>query len=352
MPFSDRNAQTGDTIMWNTVTGGTASTAISSIYISNSTSNVVMAVDPESVDNSPQEATEEDSATTMSLRSNSEYTTKKKNTVFSNSGRRVYSADLVFSFVKSKLTKLEQREIKARLKNLQLVIQSCGETGQTALADIMLIEQATAIRQQEVAAAGFDTFVKVEDVNKFRNQSKTQIDFDPLEKFPRPIPLRVRNTISAVRKKELFDELMVLYHNPSREQIKSTKEKVLTKDPIVFGRFSYDPDVLYFIVDWIDEVCDLTMEQFVKTLKTADPAFETQHVAPISKRDAEAIKERAMEKSKLLNRTHSGNFRELAAVESLEHANFSWKMVRTLFKALRKSFTNSRKKTGFTIGGR
>jgi hypothetical protein len=331
MPFTSSTSIASD---WGYAGGLTTGVGNIIVYNNASTNEQNESIDEASVD--------------IQTPSNTNYTVKRQRTTKAD-GHKIYSADLVFSFVKSKLTKLEQKEIMARLKNLQMVIQSCAETGQAALADHMLIEQATGIRQQEVAAAGFDTYVTLEDVNKFRHLSKTQIDFGPLEKFPRPIPKRVRNVISAVRRKGLFDELLVLYHNPTREQVTSTKEKVISKDPIIFGRFSYDPGVLYYIVDWIDEVCDLTMEQFVKSLKQADPSFETMHIAPITQKQAKEIKERAMIKANLLNMTNRSNYRELAAIENLEHAQFSWKTVRTVFTALRKSFQRSRK-NGFIHG--
>jgi hypothetical protein len=336
MPFTSISANSATTsVDWGYAGGLTGGVGSIVVYNNVSTSNEQNeSVDEASVD--------------IQTPSNTNYTVKRQRTTNAD-GHKIYSADLVFSFVKSKLTKLEQKEIKARLKNLQMVIQSCAETGQAALADHMLIEQATGIRQQEVAAAGFDTYVTIEDVEKFRHRSKTQIDFGSLEKFPRPIPQRVRNVISAVRRKAIFDELLVLYHNPTREQVTSTKEKVISKDPIVFGRFSYDPGVLYYIVDWIDEVCDLTMEQFVKSLKQADPTFETMHIAPITQKQAEEIKERARIKANLVSMTNRSNYRELAAIENLEHAQFSWKTVRTVLTALRKSFQRSRK-NGFIHG--
>ena len=266
----------------------------------------------------------------MTMKSNAEYI----------SSRTPYSVDLIFSFVKSKFSKLEQREIEQRLRNLRLVIQSCSETGQIALADQMLIEQATAIRQQEVAAAGYDTFVTLKDVTKFKDKTKTQIDWAPLEKFPRPIPQGIRNKIATVKKKNLFDELMVLFHNPTKEQLSSTKEKIISKDPILFGRFAYAPEVLYFICDWEDEVCHLTMKEFVKQLSQADPEFETQMVKPISRKEAEAIKERAMEKATVLNRTNRSSYKELAALDDLSNQKFSWKLVKTVLKTLWKTRKN------------
>ena len=266
----------------------------------------------------------------MKMKSNAAYTVS----------RTPYSVDLIFSFVKSKFSKLEQREIEQRLRNLRLVIQSCGQTGQTALADQMLIEQATAIRQQEVAAAGYDTFVTLKDVMRFKDKTKTQIDWAPLEKFPRPIPLGIRNNIATVKKKNLFDELMVLFHNPTKEQLRSTKEKIISKDPILFGRFAYAPEVLDFIWDWEDEVCHLTMKEFVKQLSQADPEFETQVINPISRKEAEAIKERAMEKATVLDRTNRGSYKELAALDDLSNQKFSWKLVRTVLKTLWKTRKN------------
>lgn len=229
--------------------------------------------------------------------------------------RAKYSATLVFSFVKSKLNKIEQGRLKARIARLQYLLEACDETEQQALKDELVTHAAVAIREQEAAACGYDQFVGRDIIDRFRRDAKTQIDFEQLDKFPRPIPDKIRKKIALVREKGLFDELWVLYNNPNQEQLKSTKEKIVEKDPILFGRFVYAPDTFYYIADWIDEVCDLTFEQFIDRVKAVDPDFSVDRVTELTLKDLDAIKERARTQHDRLKTTNVRNWRDIAAQE-------------------------------------
>ncbi len=45
--------------------------------------------------------------------------------------------------------------------------------------------------------------------------------------------------------------------------IKTAADAIREKDPILFGITDRHPDRLYFIADWVDEFCDLTLSQLL-----------------------------------------------------------------------------------------
>ena len=251
-----------------------------------------------------------------------------------------FSASLIFSYVKSKLTKTQQEKLKARISNLKYILDSCEQTEQFALKDELVKIMAIAIRQQECAACGYDKIIEKQFINKFRDNVKTNIDFKNLESFPRLIPKAIRSKIESVRNKGLFDELWVLYNNPSKEQLKSTKEKVVEKDPILFGMFSYAPDTFYFIADWIDEVCDLTLDKFVDRIKTVDPQYKLAKVKALTLNDIEIIKERAKTQHERLKNTNASTFRNIAGQEEADRKKPDKKFV----DKVKDLFTKKKKK--------
>lgn len=244
------------------------------------------------------------------------------------------SVDLYFTFVKGKLSKVKEIDLKYRLENLTKMAISCEETGQTALADQILREQAFLIKCQEVAARGYDKYLRKEDVTKFMNRTITHVSLDPVENFPRPIPKDVRGIISHLRYAKVFDELMILHHNPSQEQIRSTKDKIISKDPVLFGVTKLNPDVYFFVADWEDEVCDLTFDKIVKQLKLADPTFSEMRVEPVSEKQAKEIVAKAYESIKRLEQTRPSNYRSLALQEEMKHKTLM-ERVRTLWNVIR-----------------
>jgi hypothetical protein len=59
----------------------------------------------------------------------------------------------------------------------------------------------------------------------------------------------------------VFDNYVVLHYDPQANAYGMTQEEVRKKkDPILFGVI-HSSNKLYFVGDWIDEVCDLTLEQ-------------------------------------------------------------------------------------------
>lgn len=224
---------------------------------------------------------------------------------------------LYFNYVKSKLNKLETKKLKSRLQKLQALLKNAAETGQTALYEELSKMLLVAVRESEAVACGYSTYVLQEHINKFRytvteNESSqlNPVEFKKLEEFPRAVPANIQKVIKATQKKGVFDELWVLYLDYTKEKIKSNKEKIREKDPVLFGRFSYDPEKFYFIVDWVDEYCDLTLSKFIDTLKTDDEEYDVQVVEDVSVDYLERIKKEIQEREDRLQATRPNNFRD------------------------------------------
>lgn len=89
---------------------------------------------------------------------------------------------------------------------------------------------------------------------------------DYLKNYGRVIPEEVVDKIDKVNQLEIFDNYAVLYYDPDGKVYKETaKEEAKRRDPIIFGVIASSKK-RYYITDWIEEYCDLTLEQFVDTL--------------------------------------------------------------------------------------
>ena len=174
------------------------------------------------------------------------------------------STELYFKYVKSKLTELQQEDLNKRITNLQVMVKGSVELGQDGLYEELTRMLAVMIREQEVAAAGYDWFLLKKDIDKFigivRNDKIKLVD---LKTFARVIPEEPAEKIKAAQ--EFFDSIWILATNP--EVNETNKEKIRKKDPIAFGKFAYEPDKYYFIADWIDEFCDVTLSKVTELIK-------------------------------------------------------------------------------------
>jgi hypothetical protein len=226
-------------------------------------------------------------------------------------------ANLYMKFVKSKLGKVQIERSKQRLKKLQNLIAYTKEMGQRALYEALCEEAAILVRETEIVAFGITQWVERNDIEKFRNLVKEKvIKFEPKEKFPRVIPRKIQDRLKALEKAKVFDEFHILFIDYTGKELKTTKEKIRSKDPILFGTFAHQRDRLYYIADWVDEYCDLTLEKFVSKFKETDPEYGISQVPDITEERWKSIVEEVKARHQRLADTKGSNWRELEAEEA------------------------------------
>ena len=79
---------------------------------------------------------------------------------------------------------------------------------------------------------------------------------------------------------EVFDNYVILYYDPEGIVYKETAhEEAKRRDPIIFGVIAGSKK-LYYVADWIDEYCDLTLDAFVDTLgiEKEDLHFDAEEI--------------------------------------------------------------------------
>lgn len=244
---------------------------------------------------------------------------------------------LYFSYVKSKFTMIQQEALKKNLTKLKKLIVLSKEMKQQAYYESLCLELAKTIREQEAQALGYDKKIDVSTIEKFRYQVKDNcIKFEPLEKFPRVIPKKVRIVIKRLQNLKVFDELHVLYIDYTGEVVKTNKEKIREKDPILFGRFSFAPNTFYYITDWVDKYCDLTLVKLVDTLKVTDPEFELDSIPEIDDKYVKKIMQEVDDRVKRLSIARPSNFVGLMAEEDgMKRSGFFiglWNRIKNLIK--------------------
>ena len=87
-----------------------------------------------------------------------------------------------------------------------------------------------------------------------------------IQNFTRVIPSDIVELKEKIDKYKIFDNYVILHYDVSGDGSDLTeKEKEIRKDPILFGVIKKSRK-LYYIADWKDEVCDLTLDKMFKTL--------------------------------------------------------------------------------------
>lgn len=172
------------------------------------------------------------------------------------------SVDEFFGAIKK--DKLKLKIIKNIFDQYLISIERAEISGQTALAESLRDSIALVKKEVEIVAAGINEYVGEKQFDELRKKSTKGIEVTPIKNFTRHIPDKVIKKIAEVRAKNIFDEFVVVHYDPQQEAIKLTKKEIeKKKDPIVFGKVN-GSDKMYFIADWIDEYCNLTMEEVAR----------------------------------------------------------------------------------------
>ena len=166
-----------------------------------------------------------------------------------------------------------------RVEKYLKAIHDAKLIGQEALAEKLMREMVANKYESFLAAEGYYHVVTEEQVMEFAKKSERGISLDYVKNYVRPIPQDVVDKIAEADKLEVFDNYVIMHYDPKGKARQDTaKEEAKKRDPIVFGVIAGSTK-LYYITDWVDEYCNLTLEKFVDTLKiTKDDLIQDEDV--------------------------------------------------------------------------
>ena len=170
-----------------------------------------------------------------------------------------------FSLIKAS-SKESVAVYKDRVSKYLTAIHNATNIGQTALQEELIRGLITNRYESVLYAEGCYYAVTEEQVAKFASQCEKGLKMTYLKNFARPIPNDVIDKIAKMNELEVFDNYVVLYYDPDGTVYKETAyEEAKRRDPIIFGVIAGSKK-LYYVADWIDEYCDLTLDAFVDAL--------------------------------------------------------------------------------------
>lgn len=138
----------------------------------------------------------------------------------------------------------------------------------------------TLVKEEKLIELGITTYVYKDVIEDYiENVADKAVKIVELSRYMREIPDDLVETIKKSR--ELFDELYVVFTDYTGKEERKVEKERRDKDPILFGAFKNQDNVadrFYFLGDWIDEYCDLTLDKMVEQYekkKGYSPAVET-----------------------------------------------------------------------------
>ena len=203
-------------------------------------------------------------------------------------------------FTKVKLESKEGAEIYVdRVSKYLQAIHNAYAVGQTALVEKLLSEMVTNKYEALLASRGAYYAISEQRVVDFAKKTERGVELTYLKNFTRPIPQESIDKVIKANEYEVFDNYVVMHYDPKGEHRAETrKEEAKRKDPIIFGVIAGSRK-LYYITDWIDEYCDLTLDKFVDTLGTTKEEFaeggKENEEKPVNKEEKKVKKSKKKE---------------------------------------------------------
>lgn len=148
------------------------------------------------------------------------------------------------------------------------LLQSNG-MGQTALTERLKDNLEVVKGEAVLISKGIKKYVTEKQVVDYYEKvgSDKNLKLTWIKNFGRIIPEKVFEIKKELDALKIFDNYVVLHYDPKDDGIKLTKKEIeKKKDPILFGVIK-NSKKLYFVADWKDEYCDLTLDEMFKVLK-------------------------------------------------------------------------------------
>lgn len=182
--------------------------------------------------------------------------------------KEVLTPSQYFDLLKEKKQEANKDEFKNLYDNACTLMKRYQITGQKSGA-LKLYKFAEVCKKEiEAIEAGITTYVTRFDLDEYISQiASKDVVLIELENFERDLPDDVIDKVAELKEKNIFDAYYVVFTDYSGGERKKVEQKRRDKDPILFGAMMIGEQIntrMYYIADWVDDYCDLTLDKMVK----------------------------------------------------------------------------------------
>jgi hypothetical protein len=168
----------------------------------------------------------------------------------------------------------EVKDYIGRVKVYDDTIRAAMRGGQKARVEQLKMARQVVQYESMLRAAGFKQYLSEAQAIDFAVRCQKGLRLDWTANFGRPIPDAVVAKKEEADALKVFDNYVILHYDPKETAFTLTKaQEAAKRDPILFGVIE-GVRKLYFIGDWKDDECDLTMDEVSRVL--GHPASEIE----------------------------------------------------------------------------
>lgn len=198
-----------------------------------------------------------------------------------------------FEQVKERKHNITDEELVKVYDNCLELLNKYKITGQKKGMRKLMFHLECIEKEREIVKRGINTFIYRDDIEEYIDTvAKDTVKIIELENYEREIPDEIVEVIAATKDK--FDQLYVVFTDYTGKVERQIEKERRDKDPILFGTFQNQSnrtviDRFYYLGDWEDEYCDLTLDKMVNKTEKAGKRNIVKTISTPS--DIEELKE-------------------------------------------------------------
>ena len=198
-----------------------------------------------------------------------------------------------FEQVKGRKHNITDEELVKVYDNCLELLNKYKITGQKKGMRKLMFHLECIEKEREIVKMGINTFIYRDDIEEYIDiVAKDTVKIIELENYEREIPDEIVEVIAATKDK--FDQLYVVFTDYTGKVERQIEKERRDKDPILFGTFQNQSnrtviDRFYYLGDWEDEYCDLTLDKMVNETEKAGKRNIVKTISTPS--DIEELKE-------------------------------------------------------------
>lgn len=176
-----------------------------------------------------------------------------------------------FQNMKGKLQTMDDEKLEKVYRNAIYLAERYNKTGQTKGLRKLKFHIESIVKERQILNVGINKFVYRSDIEEYiQDVADKQVVILDLKSYERNLPDEIIEALEKV--KDLFDEFYVVCTDYTGEMARRVQEERREKDPILFGAFldrekNAINERFYYIGDWVDDYCDLTLDKMVAEMK-------------------------------------------------------------------------------------
>jgi hypothetical protein len=185
-----------------------------------------------------------------------------------------------FDFIKNAKNNITTEVLKNSYSTFISLAEKYKKLGQIESMKKLCFLADVITKEEKLIEMGITTFVYKDVIEDYiETVADKTVKIIELSRYMREIPDELVDMIE--KSKDIFDELYVVFTDYTGKEERKVEKERRDKDPILFGVFKNDGNVadrFYFLGDWVDEYCDLTLDKMVeqyKNKKGISPKVET-----------------------------------------------------------------------------